>query len=230
MGNSARLHRCPFWIIVSESRIAFGPFSKAMPLRSVVWMMPRRNRCLTLSAGVRKAGKARPPESRHRKFRWRRRVCVSTSILGADVAELAILDRGVDVTPEVVHQLRVADFCRVVDHAHGFGVPGAARTDLLVTRVGGPSRRYSRTPPRSRRAASRKSFSMHQKQPPAKIAVAAAGRHDSRCRSRGRSAWTAARDEGEGHREIGLQDGLMSSVPARFRPCATNFRATPLLQ
>ena len=80
---------------------------------------------------------------------------------------------GIDVVPEVIEQLRVAQLRRIVVHAHGLGMAGAARADLLVGRVGRHGRRCSRTPPRSRRAASRSRTSMHQKQPPAKIAVAA---------------------------------------------------------
>src|SRR5436309_3119107 len=59
------------------------------------------------------------------------------SILVAVVAELRLRRERVDVVPEDVEQLRVADLARVVDDLDRFGVSGAARRHLLVGGVPG---------------------------------------------------------------------------------------------
>ncbi|MNL49670.1 hypothetical protein D3C87_1726250 [compost metagenome] len=37
--------------------------------------------------------------------------------------------------PEHLQQLVVADFFRLVDHEHDFGVPGQARADFFISRI-----------------------------------------------------------------------------------------------
>lgn len=56
-------------------------------------------------------------------------------ILIADVAELPVLHRGVDVMPEVIHQFLVADRLRVIGHPHRFRMAGPAAADLLIRRI-----------------------------------------------------------------------------------------------
>ena len=46
----------------------------------------------------------------------------AAAVLAADVAELAVFHRGVDVAPEIVDQLGIAHLGRVVDDAHRLGV------------------------------------------------------------------------------------------------------------
>ena len=50
-GNSARLEKLPFWMFVSESRMALGPVCALTPSISFSTMRPDFIRCFTLSAG-----------------------------------------------------------------------------------------------------------------------------------------------------------------------------------
>ena len=59
----------------------------------------------------------------------------AAAILAAAVAELFVLDRRVNMLPEIIDQLRIAHPGRIVSDTHRFRVPGAAGTDLLVGRV-----------------------------------------------------------------------------------------------
>src|SRR6478735_860461 len=54
------------------------------------------------------------------------------AVLTPVIAELLILDGGIDVVPEVVEQLRVRDLVRVVVDQHRFRVAGATAAHLLV--------------------------------------------------------------------------------------------------
>ena len=60
------------------------------------------------------------------------------AILAADVAKLAIFSTvgSIRDLPEVLDELRVIHARRVVGHAHGFRVPGAAVTNLFIRRIG----------------------------------------------------------------------------------------------
>src|SRR5215831_13665109 len=59
------------------------------------------------------------------------------AVLVAMVAELPILRQGIDVVPEYVEELVIANLGRVVDDLHRFGVAGAAARHLLVAGIGG---------------------------------------------------------------------------------------------
>ena len=61
----------------------------------------------------------------------------AAAILAADVAELAVLHRRIDVAPEVVEQLPIADLLRVVGHANRLGVSGTAGADLFIGGIDG---------------------------------------------------------------------------------------------
>ena len=59
------------------------------------------------------------------------------AVLAAAVAELAVLDRWVDVAPEILDQLGVADLLRIVEDAHRFGMTRAPGADRFIARVVG---------------------------------------------------------------------------------------------
>src|SRR5207245_7979831 len=96
------------------------------------------------------------------------------AILVAVIAELRIGRDRIDVVPEHVEQLGVTDLARVVCQLDGFGMPGRAGRHLLVrgVRFGatGISAVTETTPSSLSNGAS-----MHQKQPPANVAVASCG-------------------------------------------------------
>ena len=100
---------------------------------------------------------------------------IAGAVLRADVAELAVLHRRIDVVPEDVEQLLVADLLRVVDDLHRLGVAGAAGRDLLVGRVLRLAARVAGRRRDARLEACRTACSMHQKQPPANVATALPG-------------------------------------------------------
>ena len=77
------------------------------------------------------------------------------AILRADVAELAVLHRRVDMAPEVIDQLLIAHLRRIVAYADGLGMPGAAGADLRGRWDLRSCRRCIRTPSRSHPAACR---------------------------------------------------------------------------
>src|SRR5262249_57090681 len=59
------------------------------------------------------------------------------AVLVAMVAKLSILRQGIDVVPEYVEELVIANLGRVADDLHRFGVAGAAARHLLVAGIGG---------------------------------------------------------------------------------------------
>src|SRR5580658_5362373 len=57
------------------------------------------------------------------------------AVLRPDIRPLAIQSGGVVVVPEDLQQIVVADHRRIVGHLHHFGVAGAIRADLFISRV-----------------------------------------------------------------------------------------------
>lgn len=93
------------------------------------------------------------------------------AILGSSIAELPIWCHRVNVPPKHFKKLSVGDLRRIKDNLHDFCMPGLASRDLLISGVGCLPPVYPEVVEMTPLSSSN-GGSMHQKQPPAKVAFA----------------------------------------------------------